>query len=514
MSAILEKTKEDIKNSILSNIPIIYIETEEHKRGLEIVKEISNDISIPRLKLWSEFIGMKDVYTEEIEIKEYDFKKFLTEISNTKEKTIIVIQNLHNFMKDISNISAILGIIEKITQKGLPIIIVTLSTSLLIPKDITQYVNYYELPYPSREEINLMIDKVFKENEIDLDKVTKSFFIESLNGLSEDQVMLMIYSTISKVLSEKRYINNEDVESIIKQKRQIINKSGVIEAVDNDSFHFNDIGGLDNLKAWMETRKKVFSNMQKAKEWGVIPPRGLFLFGMPGVGKSLTSKVIASYYNLPLLKLDMALIFGSNEPEAAIRRALKLATAIAPCILWVDEVEKAFAGTEAGTTGGETAMRVFGQVLTWMEENTAPVLTVASANDISNIRGELIRRFDEMFFVDFPSKQSEIEAIFEVHLRRKLGEKRKTYVEELNYAAIHKKMKQIVKRYGGHDEAGYSGSDIEKIVKEVLNMAYTTGLEKITTKHFITRIAEIRPQRGDVIAKMKKAAQKMDAIPA
>ena len=508
----IEKIKKEVENSILSCVPIIYIETEEHKRGLNMLLDISKNISINNILVWSEFTGLKRVETEEIVSEEKKFKNILEKVSNSKEKTILIIQNLHNFMKDNENISSLLGIIEGITQKDLPLTIITLSTTLLIPKDITQYVNYFELPYPSRKEIKFMINKIFKENQIDLDKVTKTFFIESLNGLSEDQVILMIYSTISKVFLEKRFIDNSDVKSIIEQKRQIINKSGVIEAIDNDSFHFNDIGGLENLKAWMEIRKKVFSNMEKAKEWGVIPPRGLFLFGMPGVGKSLTSKVIASYYNLPLLKLDMSLIFGSTEPESAIRKALKLATAIAPCILWVDEVEKAFAGTEAGTVGGEIAMRIFGQVLTWMEENTAPVLTVASANDISNIRGELIRRFDEMFFVDFPQKTSEIEAIFEVHLRRKLGSKRKEYVDNLNYDAIHKRMIQIVKRYGGEEEAGYSGSDIEKIVKEVLNMAYTTGLEKITTRHFISKISDIRPQRGDVIANMKIAAKKMDAL--
>ncbi len=509
---LINKTKEDIKNSILSNVPLIYIETEEHKRGMEIIKDVANKTSIYELLVWSEFTGLKSVKDESIISEERSFKKILKMMTEVDKKTIFIIQNLHNFMGNNENISSLLGVIESITQKDLPLTIITVSTSLLIPKDVTQYVNYFELPYPSREEINVMIERIFKENEIDLDEVTKSFFIESLNGLSEDQVILMIYSTISKVLSEERFIDNNDVDSIIKQKRQIINKSGVIEAIDNDSFHFEDIGGLENLKAWMEIRKKVFSDMQKAKEWGVIPPRGLFLFGMPGVGKSLTSKVIASYYNLPLLKLDMSLIFGSTEPEVAAKRALKLASAIAPCVLWIDEVEKAFAGTEAGTKGGEQAMRVFGQVLTWMEENIAPVLTVASANDISNIRGELIRRFDEMFFVDFPQKKSEVEAIFKVHLRRKLGGKRKDYIEDLNYDAIHKRMKQIVKRYGGEEEAGYSGSDIEKIVKEVLNMAYTTGLQKITTRHFISKIGDVRPQRGDVIAKMKLAAKKMDAI--
>lgn len=510
----LEKMVSDIKNSILTNVPLIYIETEEHKRGMNILDSLVEDIGLNKVHIWSEFSGTKDIKTgsQIDEIK--DFKEMLKKLEKAEDKTVIIIQNLHNFMSDKANVSAILSIIENITQKDLPVNMITLSTSLLIPKDISQHVNLYELPYPTREEILVMMEDIFRTNEIDLDQVTKNFFIESLNGLSEEQVNLMINSTLSKVLSERRYINNTDVESIIKQKRQIINKSGIIEAVDNDTFHFTDIGGLDNLKQWMENRRKVFNNMKKAKEWGVTPPRGLFLFGMPGVGKSLTSKVIASYYNLPLLKLDMALIFGAAHPEVAARQALKLATAIAPCILWIDEVEKAFAGTEAGTVGDNTSMRIFGQVLTWMEENTAPVLTVASANDISNIRGELIRRFDEMFFVDFPSKTTEVEAIFKVHLKRRLGDKNKDYVGDLDYNAIHLKMKQVVKRFGGEEEAGYSGSDIEKIVKEVLSSSYTNGAEKIKTKHFIATIANVRPQRGDVIAKMKKQAKKLDALPA
>lgn len=510
----LEKIEADIKNSILGNIPVVYIETEEQKRGMNIINKILEDIEINEVLVWSEFYGTKNIRTNKSINEEKSFHGMMKNAEEYKKKTVLIIQNLHNFMMDKANVSAILGLIEHITQKDLPLNIITLSTELLIPKEITQHVNLYELPYPTRSEISELINEIFNFNNIDLDQVTKNFFIESLNGLSEDQVNLMLHSTLSKVLSEKRHINNTDVESIIKQKRQIINKSGIIEAIENDSFDFNDIGGLENLKKWMENKKKIFTNMQKAKKWGVVPPRGLFLFGMPGVGKSLTSKVIASYYNLPLLKLDMSLIFGSKSPEVAARQALKLATAISPCVLWIDEVEKAFAGTEAGTVGNETSMRIFGQVLTWMEENTAPVLTVASANDISNIRGELIRRFDEMFFVDFPSKTKEIEDIFKVHLKRRLGNKINLYLGDLDYVLIHKKMKQVVKRYGGEEEAGYSGSDIERIVKEVLSLAYINGILKVETRHFISIIADIRPQRGDVIAKMKKQAQKMDARPA
>jgi len=416
----LEKIIADVKNSILGNVPIIYIETEEQKRGMNILNTIIDEIGIQEVYMWSEFGGMKNAKTLKVDSTDKNFLEMLRRLEKATKKTIVIIQNLHNFMTDRGNVSALLSLIENITQKNLPVNLITLSIDLNIPKDITQHVNLYELPFPTREEIEFILTEIFEYNNIDLDRVTKDFFIESLNGLSEDQVNLIVYSTLSKVLSEKRHISNKDVESIIKQKRQIINKSGIIEAIDNDGFNFNDIGGLNNLKNWMEQNKKVFSNMKKAKEFGVTPPRGLFLFGMPGVGKSLTSKVIASYYNLPLLKLDMALIFGNESPESATRQALKLATAVAPCILWIDEVEKAFAGTEAGGVGNDTAMRIFGQVLTWMEENQAPVLTVASANDISRIRGELIRRFDEMFFVDFPSRTSEIKSIFEVHLRRRL----------------------------------------------------------------------------------------------
>lgn len=511
----INKILVDIKNSIASNTPIVYISTTEYKRGIRVINEICDNLEISNMLMWSESAGTTIIKGDnEIENQKLDFIHFLDSLKSTSDKTIVIIQNLHRFMDGQENVSAVLNIIEKITQKDIPLSIVTLSTNINIPEEVSQYVHLYDLPYPSREEIDNILTSVLSKYNITLDKVTKNFFIESLNGLSEDQVELMVYSTIGRVMKEKRFISNEDVKVIVAQKRQIINKSGVIEAIDNDGMGIDNIGGLANLKMWLHNRKKVFSNIQKAKESGVIPPRGLFMFGMPGVGKSLTSKVIAAYYNLPLLKMDMALIYGNKSPENAIRLALKLADTIAPCILWVDEVEKAFAGTEAGSKGGETAMRIFGQVLTWMEENKSPVLTVASANDISNIRPELLRRFDEMFFIDFPQTVDEIKSIYEVHLKKKLGDKYNTMLEELDYKAIVHKMGQIVKRYGGENEAGYSGSDIEKIVKEVLSAAYTSGTTKITTRHFVTRINEIRPQRGNTIAALKSKSLDLDAIKA
>lgn len=515
MKSNFEKILEDIRFSVVSNVPLVYIHTSEHKRGGRIIQNVVNGLEIDNVISWSESTGLEIKLGElkSTENHKLNFIELMHYLVTIDQKTILLIQNIHNYLDTPENISALLYAIDAMTKKETPISMISLSSKIIIPEEVVQYTTLYSLPFPTRTELKHILDEILKKYNIHLDRVTKNFFVESLNGLSEDQSEVMIYSTISKTTLEKRHINNDDVNIIVKEKRQIINKSGIIEAIDNDNFKFDDIGGLLNLKAWMRERKQIFTNMSKAKKFGVTPPKGLFMFGMPGVGKSLTSKVIAAYYNLPLLKLDMGIIYGQESPEAGINYALKLANTIAPCVLWVDEVEKAFAGTEAGKNGSETAMRVFGQVLTWMEENVSPVLTVATANDISNIRPELIRRFDQMFFIDFPSKTSEIKDIYEIHLKRRL-EGSVLILEEIDYNAVHKKMKQVVNKYGGSEEAGYSGSDIEKIVKEVLTMAYTSGLEKISTRHFIEKINSIRPQRGDTIAALKKKSKELDAIEA
>ena len=235
-------------------------------------------------------------------------------------------------------------------------------------------------------------------------------------GLTE----LEIENCLSRSLVNDRRLDESDLKTIVNEKKQIIRKTGILEFVDTN-LNLDDVGGLQTLKKWLDLRSHCFDD--QAKAFAVQPPKGVLLTGVPGCGKSLTAKCVASAWNMPLLRLDMGKIFqglvGSSEQN--IRLALKTAEAVAPSILWIDEIEKGLSGSGGSGGDGGTSTRVFGTLLTWMQEKKSPVFVFATANNINGLPPELLRkgRFDEIFFVDFPSWE-ERKKILEIHIPRKV----------------------------------------------------------------------------------------------
>lgn len=236
----------------------------------------------------------------------------------------------------------------------------------------------------------------------------------------------------------------------------------------------DDIGGLDNLKKWLKRKAHVFKDLNNALEYGVDIPKGVLIVGLPGCGKSLNAKATAKLFGVPLLRLDMGRLLGKyvGESESNMRKAIKLAEAISPCVLWIDELEKAFAGIGNGGNA-EVATRLFGYFLTWMQEKNSPTFVVATANDISNLPTELLRkgRFDEIFYVDLPDT-AERKKIFEIHLSKR----RKADVASIDFDELSRKTE------------GFSGADIEGIVKESIETAFVLGKGQVTTKDIIASI--------------------------
>jgi SpoVK/Ycf46/Vps4 family AAA+-type ATPase len=223
-----------------------------------------------------------------------------------------------------------------------------------------------------------------------------------------------------------------------------------------------DVGGLELLKEWLEQRTKSFSD--RAKEFGIPAPKGVLLLGVQGCGKSLVAKAIAATWNLPLLKLDVGRIFGSlvGQSEENIRKAIKVSESVAPCILWADELEKGFAGVSGGgVSDSGTTARVFSTFLTWMQEKTAPVFLIATANDVTSLPPEMLRkgRFDEIFFVDLPDRR-ERQQIFKIHLEKKKRDPKNYDLKELATAA-----------------EGFSGAEIEQVIFGALYMAFDEDRE-------------------------------------
>jgi SpoVK/Ycf46/Vps4 family AAA+-type ATPase len=313
---------------------------------------------------------------------------------------------------------------------------------------------------PDAEDIEKQLDNLIeavKDNpkvDVSLDDATRENLVRSAQGLTMDE----IESALARSLVENKKLT---VDQIIEEKKQIVRKTGMLEfypAVDG----LDKVGGHDLLKDWLKKRSKSFT--QAARDFGIPSPKGILLLGVQGCGKSLVSKAVASAYNLPMLKMDVGRIFGSlvGQSEQNMRRAISIAESLAPCVLWLDELEKGFAGVGgAGVSDSGTTARVFSTFLTWMQEKTKPVFLIATANNVSALPPELLRkgRFDEIFFIDLP-EEDERKEIFDIHLSKR------------NRKPRGFKTRQLAKL-----TKGFSGAEIEQVVIGALNHAFDEDRE-------------------------------------
>lgn len=357
-----------------------------------------------------------------------------------------------------------------------------------LPKELEKEVQVIELPYPTFEDIRAIYYKVCKDFRIQ-EREPDDQLIESALGLT----IMEAERAFAKAYIMDGELTSSQVPIIITEKENIIKKSGFLEYY-HPTEKLTDIGGLANLKDWLEKRGRGFE--KSAKEFGLDTPRGILLLGIPGTGKSLTAKAIGSEWRFPLLRLDMGKIFGGivGESEQNIRGALSIAEAIAPSILWIDEIEKGMSGiSSSGNTDGGTTARVLGTFLTWMQEKTKPVFVVATANNISQLPPELLRkgRVDEIFFVDLPTEK-EREEIIKIHLKRKNRKPEKFDIKQL--AKISK---------------GFSGAELEEAIKEAMFQAYDKAEDLITEdiKQAIEKTFPLAKTMSEVIENMRKWAK-------
>lgn len=434
--------------------PILYINTYEELKVNDILDELKGD---------KEVLEWNNVKSKE------SLEDFLDvandEIVQDKEK-LIIIKNGHAFFQEPKIIALLKSMAHKILEHDLVYAnIIIVSPVLVIPVELEKLITVFEVQLPDLLEIETNIKAYEQAYADDLDDKTRILLATDLKGLSHTEIKKLLDLCIQKY--GKITLDAKDL--ILKEKEQTIKKSGVLEMIPL-SEKIDDIGGLENLKKWLLQKAFVMKNMEDAKSFGVDTPKGVFIVGMPGCGKSLTAKATAQLFNIPLLRLDIGRLMGKyvGESEANMRKAIAQAEAISPCVLWIDEIEKAFSGIGSGN---EVTSRLFGYFLTWMQEKTSNVYVVATANDISKLPPELLRkgRFDEVFFVDLPSK-IEREKIFEVHLSKR----HKDHASEVKELASKTK--------------GYSGADIESIVKETIERVFVTGKKTISLCDFLNVI--------------------------
>lgn len=417
-------------------------------------------------------LGIVDFYSKTPKM-ECSLEKFLLLCLDDgfEEETFLVLKDIHEELKN----PKVLSLLRRIAEKNLYCedyytTIFILSDILVIPPEIENYITVFDIPLPASEDILEIINKFIRDLDICVSSDVIDDMALSFKGLNEFQ----INQILNLAYQDGGCIDKDDKQLILKEKEQFIKKSGLLEIVNfTDSIH--NIGGLENLKEWLEKKSKIFSNLDKALKYGVDIPKGVMIIGMPGCGKSLIAKATSTLFNIPLVRLDIGRLLGKyvGESENNLRKALKLSEAISPCVLWIDEIEKAFAGI--GTSGGnEVTTRLFGQFLTWMQEKENSVFIVATANDISKLPPEFLRkgRFDELFFVDLPGEE-ERKKIFEIHLK-----KRNKWNKSIDLFALVEKTQE------------YNGADIESVVKDAIETAFIEGKETIMTEDLCKAINE------------------------
>ena len=428
--------------------PIIWVNSGDYKEIDTIVKEATKDYQD---KVIYEYraLGVVDFETKIKGEAVTDLYNFLDTLYSEGIKTnvFLLIKNAEEEMKDAKNIAYIKKIAEtRYSSPDYNFTIIVVSEIETVPKELEKFTSILDIPNMSKDEIEKYILKFSKDNNIKVDEKDIGEVAISLKGLTK----LEIDHVLNMIIESKNNISISGRDIIIKEKGQIIKKSSILEIIDFKE-KIEDIGGLEGLKEWLKSKAQVFRRLDEAKKFGVDTPKGVLLVGMPGCGKSLAAKASARLFNVPLLRLDIGRLLGKyvGESEHNMRVALKTAESISPCILWIDEIEKAFAGINQDGGASDITKRLFGQFLTWLQEKENTVFVVATANDITAFPPEFLRkgRFDEVFFIDFPNEE-EREKIFKIHL-----EKRGKLNDKID-------IKKLAK-----ETMGYCGSDIEEVVK-------------------------------------------------
>ena len=493
--------KKEFKNLLASYIdalhPIIYINHFDFKVIDDTLSVIGSGVNIVE---YNNALGIVDFNTKS-PLMECSLDKFLLDNMDEgyENQTFIVLKDIHNALDD----PKIIALLKRISEDNLyrenyNATIFIVSSKVVIPIELENYITVFDIPLPTNKEIIEIINNFKESLDLKVDDNVLNDIALSFKGLNEFQIKQIL----NLAYQDGGYIDEDDKYLILQEKEQFIKKSGMLEMV-NFKESIDDIGGLENLKDWLYRKSKIFSHLDKAIKFGVDIPKGIMIIGMPGCGKSLTAKATARLFEIPLVRLDVGRLLGKyvGESEENMRRALKLSEAISPCVLWIDEIEKAFSGVGSEGGGNDVTTRLFGQFLTWMQEKENTVFIVATANDISRIPPEFLRkgRFDELFFVDLPNAE-ERRKIMEIHIK-----KRNKWSRDLDTISLLK------------ETNGYNGADLEAVVKDAIESAFINGQDKITTDDLIQAVKDtksISSTLKDKIDQIKQTISKIDIKPA
>ncbi|HVM60262.1 MAG TPA: AAA family ATPase [Verrucomicrobiae bacterium] len=462
--------QQELETLIRARYPILYVVTSEEMRVQNLIVTIAGKRQ-KKVFEWSYSTGVVPAGTSFQSQKHRnaatkDPLAALDQVIDQVEPAIYVFKDFHPFLTRNN-----FAVIRKLKDIALHLknsykTVILISPTLEIPAELDKEVTVLNFPLPTRDDLGALLDGIIKdvkdvrEVKIDLDEPGRDRLLQGALGLTLGEAE----NVFAKIMVKDGRLSGDDVQEVFSEKQQIIRKSGLLEYYATTNT-ISDVGGLAILKDWLLKRAVAFT--EQARTFGLPAPKGVLLLGVQGCGKSLCAKAVSSLWQLPLLRFDMGRMFNSlvGSSEENVRKAISVAESVAPAILWVDEIDKAFAGAQAsGSTDGGTTARVFGTFLTWLSEKTTPVFVVATANDISQLPPELLRkgRLDEIFFVDLPAEEERAE-IFRIHIARRGRRPEDFDLKALAAGSEH-----------------FSGAEIEEAIISALYDAFYAGRDLTT----------------------------------
>lgn len=472
---------EELELLVRARYPLLYVTSWEEERVLNVIEQIADRLG-KRVFQWSINRGLlrtRAAIDSRAEGKpgSKDPLVLLREIRDITDPALIVLSDFHPYLKDSAVVRGLRELAMALRQTYSTVLL--LSPSLELPKELEKDVCVLDYPLPTKDDLHVLLEAIRMEvsDSGGAYQVTRApEEIESLLNAALGLTLTEAENVFAKALVLHGRLGVPEVPFIYGEKKQIILKSGLLEYVEVES-DLKDVGGVAQLKSWLLKRRLAFS--ERANAFGLPAPRGALILGVQGCGKSLCAKAVAHQWEMPLLRLDMGRVFSSfvGESELNIRRAIRLAESMSPVVLWVDEIDKGLAGMKGGVTADSgTSQRVFGTIITWLQEKTSPVFVIATANQIELLPPEMLRkgRFDEIFFVDLPQTEERRE-IFAIHLRKRRRDPARFDLDALARAS-----------------EGLSGAEIEGAVVASLYDAFERQ-QDIGTETILHSLAESVP---------------------
>lgn len=381
----------------------------------------------------------------------------LREILKENDPSIFVLLDFHRYIKEAPVTRALRDLADRLRSTYTTVIL--LSPTMELPAELEKDITLVDFPLPTRQDIRTLLESIAADVQ-DRDNLEVDLShggAESLVGAAVGLTLNEAENVFAKTLVSHGRLTVREVPQVFSEKKQIIRKTGLLEYLQPEE-DIQDVGGLENLKAWVRQRRAGFT--AKAREFGLPLPKGLLILGVQGCGKSMCAKAVPRLWQTPLLRLDMGQLFGSlvGSSEQNVRRAIQLAESVQPAVLWIDEIDKGFSGLDSSSfSDAGTTARVFGTILTWLQEKQSSVFVIATANNVQVLPPELLRkgRFDEIFFVDLP-QPAERERIWHIHLARRKRKPAKYAIAGLV-----------------QESEGFSGAEIEQCVIDGLFTAFT-----------------------------------------